>query len=574
MKVSALIRTALCNLYQSVKRFPVTIFLAAVATVLLIMISRASETTVDQLSRLAMAAALGVPLTLIIALAFERVKSSKAAEYISYALALAMLALYYFFLLPDIHMLTMTRYMAVSLALYLTFLVVPYYFSRSGFEKYVIKVISRFLVTGVYSAVLFAGLAITLLTIDLLLGVTVSGVFYANVGFVVAGVFAPCFFLAGLPAIDQDMEPETYPSVLRVLLLYIVMPIILTYTAILYIYFLKTLFTLQWPEGTVSHLVLWYSVFSAGVILLIYPLVHENKFVKFFTVWFPRLILPAILVMFMAMGIRIHAYGVTENRYFVVALGLWVFGVMLYYNLTARFRNIVLPITLALIALLAVFGPWSAYTVSMYSQNARLEALAAEYDMIDGNTLHRPAQEISDQDKKTIVSILEYFSNSHKLSDVRLLPEGFEFEDMDQVFGFTWEDAWMPPGKQDFFQLHSQPSSLDIRGYDFLLNSGNLMEPVTIDGLTVNYSPKEMRLTILRGDQEVYAKDLRLFAAEVIEKHGLPFEELPAEEMTFVEENEDIQIKLVFTSISGEISPANEIKFADLGYYLLLRIKN
>lgn len=99
--------------------------------------------------------------------------------------------------------------------------------------------------------------------------------------------------------------------------------------AILYIYFIQSLVTLEWPKGTVSHLVLWYSAFSAVVLFLLYPLVQENKYIRLFFTWFPKLALPAILVMFAAIGIRIHAYGVTENRYFVVALGLWVFVMLL-----------------------------------------------------------------------------------------------------------------------------------------------------------------------------------------------------------------------------------------------------
>jgi hypothetical protein len=514
-------------------------------------------------------------MSLSITLGFERLKSSKTVEYGSFALAAFVLALYYFFLLPEFGMVSLTRYTAVTVALYLTFLAVPYYFKRPGFEMYVIKVISRFLVTALYSAILFAGLAITLLTIDLLLGINVSGVFYSNVWFVVAGIFAPCFFLAGLPAIDQDMALETYPTLLKVLLLYIVMPIILTYTMILYIYFLKTLMTMEWPQGTVSHLVLWYSVFSAGILFLLYPIVQENKLVKSFTTWFPKLILPALLVMFMAIGVRIQAYGVTENRYFVVILGLWVFGIMIYYNLTTRFRNIVLPLSLALIALLAVSGPWSAYSVSRYSQNLRFEALAAQYNMIQGDTLHKPTQDISDEDKREFVSILEYFDRSHDLRAVKLLPDGFEFQDMDQVFGFSREDIWMSPGRQQFIHLHSQVKSLDIRNYDFFISSANLMgEAVTIDGLTVRYSPDEHKLVMLDGNQEIYSKDLRVLAEEVAGKYGTPYQEVSVEDMTFVEDNADIQVKLVFINIFGRgDSDSDKITIDNMEFHLLLKQK-
>lgn len=572
MRLLVLVKTALWNFYQSVRRFPVTIFITTATTVLLIIVTRVEgPEAVKTTTRLAMATALGIPLSLCIALAFERLKSSKAAEYGSYALGFILLALYYIFLLPDFGMVPVTRYMAVSLALYLAFLFVPYCFRRPGYELYVIKVISRFLVAAIYAGILFAGLAITLLTIDLLLGVYISFTFYTNVWTVVAGIFVPCFFLAGLPTRDEEMVQEPYPSLLKVLLLYIVLPIILAYIVILYIYFLKTLVTLEWPQGTVSHLVLWYTVFSAGLLFLIHPLVKENKFVQQFTTWFPKLILPALFVMFMAIGIRIQAYGVTENRYFVVALGIWALGVMLYYSFGRRLRNIFLPVSLALIALLVVFGPWSAYTVSVSSQNRRFEALAAQYNMVAGDTLQKPSGEIAVEDKREIVSILDYFVTSHSFDDLRLLPAGFEFRDMEQVFGFAREDIWAIPGRGQYFQFSNYGASLDIEGYDWLLNSRNLSgEAVTVGELTVQYSPQELHLVVLRGGQEIHALDLQTYVEAVIDKYGTASQEVPLEEMTFVEEN-GVRVKLVFTGMYGHWHLQSEQLQADnVDFYLLL----
>lgn len=574
MKLLAFLRIGVLNLYSSIRRFPLTIFLTTATTIFLIVFSR-TEPTTETLLRLAMVSALGIPVTLSIALAFERIKSTKATEYGIYIATFICLALYYMFLLPSLNMVSSTRYLALSIALYLTFLFVPYFLKRSGIEMYVIKVLTRFLVTAVYSAVIFAGLAITLLTIDLLLEIQVSFTFYSNVGMVVAGIFAPCFFLAGLPRTNQDMEIETYPTVLKVLLLYIVLPIILIYTFILYVYFLKTLYTWKWPEGTVSHLVLWYSVFSAGVIFLISPLLQENKFVQFFTGWFPKLVLPGIVVMFMAMAVRINAYGVTENRYFVVALGLWVFGVMLYYSLTKRFRNIVLPASLALVALLSVFGPWSAYPVSISSQNTRFEALVSEYNMIDGSSLHKPKEEISLKDKKALVSILEYFDRSHSLSELRLLPPNFTIDNMEQVFGFSRNDIWGIPDKEGYFRITGMVQSLDIRDYDLLFHSSNLLKEYSIDGLTVQYDPEDMELTVLRGDQVLFTRNLQRFAEEVVEKHGTISLDVPIQDMTFVDdENENIQAKLVFITIAGTTQPdsgqSTLVTIKDLEFYLLL----
>ena len=85
------------------------------------------------------------------------------------------------------------------------------------------------------------------------------------------------------------------------------MPIITVYTAILYVYFVKILITLQWPVGMVAHLVIWYSIISTGVIFLISPLIEGNKWVKNFIFWFTKLVIPIMIMMFVSLGIRINA---------------------------------------------------------------------------------------------------------------------------------------------------------------------------------------------------------------------------------------------------------------------------
>jgi len=52
--------------------------------------------------------------------------------------------------------------------------------------------------------------------------------------------------------------------------------------------------------------------------------------------WLPKAIIPLLLVMFVCVGIRVNAYGVTENRYFAIALGVWVLVVMVYLALTGQ----------------------------------------------------------------------------------------------------------------------------------------------------------------------------------------------------------------------------------------------
>src|SRR5699024_9242972 len=133
-------------------------------------------------------------------------------------------------------------------------------------------------------------------------------------------------------------------------------------------YFAKILIQWQWPKGLVSHLVLWYSSISVGIIFLINPVLEQCKICSFFKRYFPKFILPILLMMFISIGQRIEQYGITENRYYIILLGLWVTAMMVYYALKRSPNNLIIPISLSIIVVNSIFGPLSSFAVSKYSQ--------------------------------------------------------------------------------------------------------------------------------------------------------------------------------------------------------------
>lgn len=237
-------------------------------------------------------------------------------------------------------MVDMVRYTIVSIFLYLAFSYIPWIKRKEDYEYYIIKVFSSFFLTCIYSFVLLMGLFAIFFTIDQLFNANIPGKTYYYIFLIVAGIFAPSNFLARIPEIDEDFEEYNYPKALKILLLYIVIPpLISIYTLILYIYFGKILITREWPQGIVSHLVLWYSTVSVAVIFFISPILDENKWANRFKNYFPKFNIPILLMMFISMRIRIKEYGITENRYFALVLGLWVLGIMIYFIFSKKLKK-------------------------------------------------------------------------------------------------------------------------------------------------------------------------------------------------------------------------------------------
>jgi len=573
----------LIGIKNSLKRFPQTIGISTICVVLLIYMSEKTITSggdfVETLRRITMVIALGIPLSLSIKLFFERFESfNKVLIYITYAGSTLLLVLYYYFFLQDIGMISISRYIGFNLILYLVFLFISYVPNSDGFEYFVIKVFTRFFTTILYSLVLYLGLAAILFTTDKLLGVSIKGEFYYYTYLIVAGIFAPTFFLAGIKAKHEVLTIKEYSRLLMVLVLYIIMPLICIYTIILYIYFGKIIITRAWPEGLVSNLVLWYSVIAAAVLFFISPIPHEKAWPTKFMKYFPKVILPLIVMMFISIGIRINAYGVTENRYFVVALGTWTFLVMIYFITKKKLTNIILPISLALITIISVFGPISSFSISKYSQNTRLIKIFFKNNMIVNNKVIKASEKVNDEDAREITSIINYFDKNHNLKDINGLPEGFNLSNMEKTLGVKYsEENYQSINEYYYFNSVNLAKPINISGYDYLFVSRANDSQANDDGtLSINVNNESSMLNITKDKKNIYNKDLMDFANELIDKYGRGQKDqnLTQDEMLFVDENDKVKIKIQFSNISvNKIAINDKIESKNFEFYVVVKIK-
>jgi hypothetical protein len=572
--IATFCRTSIKKLAVSLKRFPEAVLLCAIAaSVLMFSVhAQAQNGMEDKLIRVCLIFALGVPVVLCIKLLLERIPHlTKGARVFLYMIAAIGLTLYFLFYLHDLKTATMIRYIAFSIAFYLTFSFIPYFYKRENYELYVITLLSRFFVTYIYSMVLYAGLAAILFTIDRLFSIKVSHKFYLDCLIIVGGIFAPAFFLADIPQIGEDMKPENYSKVLKVLILYIVMPILVIYTIILYAFFAKILITLEWPTGIVAHLVLWYSIVSALVIFLIYPLRKTNPWVRKFIFYLPRFIIPLLGMMFVSMGIRLKAYGITENRYLVMVVGIWVTGCMIYHIFSKKTRNIALPVSLAIIAVLAVVGPWSCFSVSKASQNNRFESILRKYDMIQANTISKSSKEVTDGDKKEISAILLYFNTNHSLAEVRYLPEDFDLNQMEKTFGFKLYRAM--PANHFSYWLEERSQFVNINEYDYFIHIFDRVQKEAQDktGIQISYEPSTMQLEISKDGVEIYNKSINEIAYSIHIKNRNK-ETVDLSDMTFYDKGDKIEVMYVFLNISGkEDDFSGKVSIDWVDFYVFLR---
>ncbi len=543
----------------SIKRFPETLLLATAAVITLIYMNHLdySNTGVrENLTRIAMVLALGIPLTLCVKVFFERKEKINMkvifGSYIGIAISLI---LYYLFMLNDINTISISRYIAFTISLYLTFSFIPYFFKRTNYDFYVVTLFNRFVTTYLYSIILFLGLVAIIFTINILFMANISSRIYFDLWLIVAGIFAPAFFLADIPEYGQNPDIKDYSKVLRVLLLYIIMPLIVAYSAILYAYFIKILITAEWPDGILANLVLWFSIISTIVIFFIYPLRNTSRWAKTFISFFPILIIPLLIMMFVSLGIRINVYGVTENRYYVLIAGLWVTGCMIYYILNKRPKNIVVTISLAIISVMAVIGPWSGYSVSKFSQNMRFESILKANNMISDKNIIKPSLDVSKADIRDISSILLYFQDRHRLSDLKYIPKNFEIGQTKDIFGFELEQEYLIGSGFKYFShtIIQKGELINIKDYDYFADYSSYIMGETgycTVPILVNYSEENRIVEIRENDKIIYTKNIDDIV-KIIHKNNINQHEVGFKEMSYVDNSASVEVLYVFSNISG-----------------------
>lgn len=567
------------KLFASLKRFPETLFLTTsvvVIQIVLLHLDRSVTNAIlrDTLIRVSMVLALGVPLMLCLRLFFERAPSIGTMQKITLHLGATIgLVLYYLFLLKKLNMTSLVAYTALTLAFYLIFIFIPYFYKRENFELYCVQLLTNFTVTYFYAVVLYLGLAAILFTISKLFLVQMGRVYF-DIWLIVAGIFSPAYFLADVPKLKTEFQVSNYSKVLKILLLYIVTPLLIVYSAILYAYFAKIIITGTWPEGIVSHLVLWYALISVIVIFFIYPFRDRVKWVAGFLSFFPRFIYPLLGMMFVAVGVRIQSYGITENRYFVLLAGIWVTGILIYYLFAKRVRNIILPVSLALIAILSVTGPWSSFSISKISQNQRFTALLAKYDMIDGNSIVKPVRPIPNRAKMEIVSILSYFEKSHSLKDLKILPAGFKLNQIQEVFGFeiNKNDLKHHDFKSYFNYEFLNNRMIKVAGYDYFVNISHSDINKTIPGedLKVSYSTETNIFTITVKGAEIYSRKVYDLITPLINEDTASKQD----GLTSLDEDKRLKVFYVFNNVSGQKNPiSEEIEINYLDFYVFIKLK-
>jgi hypothetical protein len=366
------------------QRFPIPLLFAILGTSSLIALTFKELNNLynQELIKGAYIGNLGLALTLAFTLFSEKYKLSKL---IKIGVNLALIAFLFtlsFILNPFEKRADILVLLILAFAFHLLVAVAPFHKKEENqaFWQLNKSLFLRFLTSALYSAVLFIGLSIAILSIQVLFDTNWSESIYLRLWLFIVGIFNTVFFLSGVPKpLENLAEEQSYPKGLKIFTQYVLIPLASIYLLILLAYEGKILLEWHLPNGFVSILILGYSVFGMLSLLLVHPLrnLEENKWIKLFSKSFYLFLIPLIVLLILAVYTRIADYGITESRYVLIILTLWLCFITLYFLIKGQEQIRIIPISLCLIALIISFGPWGLQSISRNSQQKRLSALLA-----------------------------------------------------------------------------------------------------------------------------------------------------------------------------------------------------
>lgn len=453
-----------------------------------------------------------------------------------------------------------------------------------------------------YTALIHLGLGLGIAAIKGLFDLDFPDAWFLDPGILALGIFNTWFFLAGAPRTSPELsalpvpgkiESEAvtpglpYPRQLRVLVQLILMPMVCVYLAIIYAYGIRMLMLGRWPNGWVTWLLLGFCGLALVCLFLAQPLADRggSRWIKLYCRHFHVALVPVLLLLFAAIGKRVQEYGITENRYFALALGVWLCGIVLHAALDAPRDLRLLPGSLCLAALLAAFGPWGAFEVSRRSQEHRLQSLLEAHGMLVGGKLAKAPGRIPRLAVREIGGIAGYLEEHGRLTDLKSwLPS---IDDSGQTNSVAWHKAldgrfallealelpYMPPeatgpGHAEAVAFSCRglaASSRRVTGFDFLIadyrvGAGRRVEddpeaalPGEAAGFSFAFDTAAGLLRFYGKDTAGLALDLGAHFQKLRRRYPDAYDlNLPPEEMRLEAEDPELKVLANLRSLEGQ----------------------
>ena len=552
----------------------------------------------------------GIPLMSFVFLLTEKYGIAGKKKCLTALSVLAVMIIYYFTLPEKFSTIDQIRYVVLIFFSSLTFLSVPLFLKtdKEKTRKIWLFIFVKAAFAQIAGLLVFAGLSLAILAIKLLFFPDWHDSYRLISSFSALsfGLISPWIILGSLPVVKELPEVKIVEKPFTLISKFVLIPIVLFYLIILYIYFGKVLLFTELPKGMTSYLIL--SFCGAGIITYTLILEEAKKAAKsisgMFTKMFFFSIAGLILLLWYAVWLRIDNYGITEYRYFLIVFSLLLTGWTIYFIVSKTKQIIVITASASVVALFISFGPWGMFETSFRSQKGRIIEILEKNTLIKDGKLQKSEKEVDFETRKDLSSAFFYIESRWGLNRIsEIMPEEDQFKNL-------------KPGKSRFSRYYSSNSDttkvlkwMNIQyvndwetkdtGTNFNFYK-NYRESYTIEGpfdavtsLTCptyrnpedkKETPKETMykaelskdcktLTFFFNNKEMHEIDMFKAVGELTKKHKNNSSNLSIEELTYKESSEKVDITIIIENLSGNMKDQKPSKITNINAEVYFSVK-
>ncbi len=482
-------------------------------------------------------------------------------------LAIILLLLFCYLLPEKFNPVNFYQVISIGIVLFLSAFVVSFFKMDNDipFWEFSKESIIQLFISLIFAQILMAGLSLAVLSLNELFKIDIEDKVYGNIAVICYVLFGGIYFLANVPdKTEKYNQNYHFSKFLKVLGLYIILPILAIYTLILYVYLAQILINWQLPNGYVSKLI---SVLGLGgflSMLILYPLrnQNENKVVKLLSKYFPVILMPLLILMSVGIFRRLGDYDLTINRLYVLTLNVWLYGISLYLFFSKANHLKWIVISFATVLLLSSVGPWSVYNVTKRKMRTEIGQLLLEAKLLNNG-------KVIDNTQKIIILNPELANTLSE--DIKYIATNYGIEQLQPLFKISLKDkSWTDlnlllginefPITDTFFNAWTDkenPLKIDLNPYKsmiFLPSFNNEKSKLLSNSETeITFGKMDIQVKQKSSQGSVFFIPLKSKIMEILKTQKIRSSH-PIEEMTITTEN----CKLVITSITGNYYSHND----------------
>lgn len=270
--------------------------------------------------------------------------------------------------------------------------------TKADIGEYAVKAFKNIFSVGIIYIILNIGLTlITLIFISLILSNTGSNLI-ARIQIALLGLFALPATLIAITEIKEDIS-----KFIKAIVLYVMLPLTILATVIIYIYMAKILILREIPANSIFRILTGLFIVAFPVWVMIDPFKKESKLIEKICKILPIAFIPFLLLQTYSICTRIDGNGLTPSRYIGIAFIIFE-TITIFLSLYKERKYLINFITVGtvIIAVSTILPVVNMQSASNISQSNRLKKVWKE---------NQTFSDLSEENKKIAQSAYSYLEN-------------------------------------------------------------------------------------------------------------------------------------------------------------------